>query len=98
MMTREEWYKVLAYIYYLRSIGDGTVDGVSVAFDDVDRLRDENPKVDQYITDSLQLHALELKSKKLDEDRLKLNRRLITLQKEFIEGFDDAGGIFNGKT
>lgn len=93
-VSKEEWERVLRYIYYVKSLDSGPSEGVSGQdFWDVDCLRDVNPDVDEYITLCLQLYSLEKSMKQLDNDRLRLSRRVLSLQKGFIDGF---GGIFDG--
>lgn len=90
-ITRNEWDRVLEYICYIKAIDSGDYKTLKWDdFEDVGNLRDRNPDVDDYITLVLRLYSHEKSMKAMESDRLKLSRRVLSLQKGFIDGFGGA--------
>lgn len=97
-VSEEELKRVLQYIHYIKTIDSGRHASLKWDdFEDVGELRDRNPDVDDYITLTLRLYSHEKQMKSLEKERLRLSRRVLSLQKGFIDGFAGDGGIFDGE-
>lgn len=90
-VTRNEWDRILEYICCIKAIDSGDYKDLKWDdFEDVGNLRDRNPDVDDYITLVLRLYSHEKSIKAMEIDRLKLSRRVLSLQKGFIDGLGGA--------